>query len=58
MDKSIYRKQAKEAFLFDTKVENLFISEYMVTAPGEFVTPKVLNPCESFNSFHILMKAT
>lgn len=37
MDKSIYRKQAKEAFLFDTKVENLFISEYMVTAPGEFV---------------------
>lgn len=37
MEKSIYRKQVKEAFLFDTKVENLFISEYMVTAPGEFI---------------------
>lgn len=37
MQKEFYRKQAKEAFLFDTKVENLFISEYMITAPGDFV---------------------
>jgi len=37
LQKDFYRKQAKEAFLFDTKVENLFISEYMITAPGDFV---------------------
>lgn len=37
MHKDFFRKQVKEAFLFDTKVENLFISEYMVAAPGDFV---------------------
>lgn len=26
-----------DKYLFDTKVENLFISEYMATAPGEYV---------------------
>jgi len=35
--KNFFKKQVKEAFLFDTKVENLFISEYMITAPGDFV---------------------
>ena len=37
MQKNFIKKQIREAFLFDTKVENLFISEYMITAPGDFV---------------------
>lgn len=37
MQKDFYKRSIKEAFLFDTKVENLFISEYMITAPGDFV---------------------
>ena len=37
MQKNFFKKQVKEAFLFDTEVENLFISEYMIAAPGDFV---------------------
>lgn len=37
MQKNFFKKQVREAFLFDTKVENLFISEYMIAAPGDFV---------------------
>jgi DnaD/phage-associated family protein len=37
LPKFFIKKQVKEAFLFDTEVENLFISEYMITAPGDFV---------------------
>lgn len=37
MHKNFFKKRIKEAFLFDTEVENLFISEYMIAAPGDFV---------------------
>jgi len=37
LQKNFFKKQVKEAFLFDTEVENLFISEYMIAAPGDFV---------------------
>ena len=31
------RERIKDYFLLDTNVENMFINEYMATAPGEFV---------------------
>ena len=31
------REKRKDYFLLDTSVENIFINEYMVSAPGEFV---------------------
>jgi len=34
---SFYRDKTKDYFLLDTKVENMFINEYMVSAPGEYV---------------------
>ena len=32
-----YREKTKDYFLLDTQVENMFINEYMVSAPGEYV---------------------
>ena len=33
-----YRKQnVSNYYLYDTQVENLFIAEYMASAPGEYV---------------------
>ena len=32
-----YREKTKDYFLLDTQVENMFINEYMVGAPGEYV---------------------
>ncbi len=34
---SFYKEKTKDYFLLDTKVENMFINEYMVSAPGEYV---------------------
>lgn len=34
---SFRREKIKDYFLLDTNVENLFINEYMATAPGDFV---------------------
>ena len=31
------REKIKDNFLLDTSVENLFITEYMAVAPGDFV---------------------
>ena len=31
------REKRKDYFLLDTSVENIFINEYMVSAPGELV---------------------
>lgn len=31
------KRQIKEIYLSNTNVENIFISEYMVAAPGEYV---------------------
>lgn len=31
------REQAREYYLLDTEVENIFINEYMASAPGDFV---------------------
>ncbi|MDO5491688.1 MAG: primosomal replication protein N, partial [Bacillota bacterium] len=32
-----YREQIRDYFLLDTAVENMFINEYMKSAPGEYV---------------------
>ena len=32
-----FEKDRRNGYLFDTEVENIFISEHMVTAPGEYV---------------------
>ena len=32
-----YKEKTKDYFLLDTKVENMFINEYMVSAPGDYV---------------------
>ena len=34
---SFKREKVKDYFLLDTNVENMFINEYMVSAPGEYV---------------------
>ncbi|MBR0456351.1 MAG: DnaD domain protein [Firmicutes bacterium] len=34
---SFYKEKTIDYFLLDTKVENMFINEYMVSAPGEYV---------------------
>ena len=31
------REEIKEYYLLDTDVENIFINEYMASAPGDFV---------------------
>ena len=31
------RERVKDYFLLDTSVENMFINEYMISAPGEYV---------------------
>ena len=30
-----YKEKTKDYFLLDTQVENMFINEYMVSAPGD-----------------------
>ena len=34
---SFYREKTKDYFLLDTQVENMFINEYMTSAPGDYV---------------------
>ncbi len=37
MQKNFIKKNSAELYLFDTNVENMFINEYMLDAPGEYV---------------------
>jgi DnaD/phage-associated family protein len=37
MQNNFIRKKANELYLLDTNVENVFINEYMVSAPGDYV---------------------
>ena len=31
------REKIQNEYMYDTKVENMFINEYMISAPGDFV---------------------